>query len=185
MKNVKLMIRAGREIKAHSGYGLVFSSAIVLITATDRMSGFVLVANIPKVKLAVSRKSEICVEVCFTLFYLNYKTEIKTTGHAGHFWFDFESKEDTDEWWGAMEALNVQISKSLQSTTTNQILHSSDRSSFSEVNGHGRDNRKSRETLSVDAHKRAPRSKSGSPYAVMAPVKHVPIRVSSKNALSR
>ena len=57
------MIRAGREIKSHNGYGLVFSSVIVLITATDRMSGFVLVANIPKVKLAVSRKSEICVEV--------------------------------------------------------------------------------------------------------------------------
>ncbi|CBY34410.1 unnamed protein product [Oikopleura dioica] len=158
-----LMIRAGREIKAHNGYGLVFSSAIVLITATDRMSGFVLVANIPKVKLAVSRKSEICVE---------------TTGQAGHFWFDFESKEDTDEWWGAMEALNVQISKSL---STNQILHTSDRSSFSEVNGHG--NSKSRDrvniaenNLSVD--RRAPRSKSGSPYAVMAPVKHVPIRTS-------
>jgi len=66
------MIRAGREIKAHNGYGLVFSSAIVLITATDRMSGFVLVANIPKVKLAVSRKSEICVEVIFLFFYLDY-----------------------------------------------------------------------------------------------------------------
>ena len=78
-----------------------------------------------------------------------------------------------------MEALNVQISKSLQST--NQILHTSDRSSFSEVNGHA--NRKSRDrvndTLSVD--RRAPRSKSGSPYAVMAPVKHVPIRVCWKN----
>ena len=76
-----------------------------------------------------------------------------------------------------MEALNVQISKSL---STNQILHTSDRSSFSEVNGHG--NSKSRDrvniaenNLSVD--RRAPRSKSGSPYAVMAPVKHVPIRV--------
>ncbi|CAG5107466.1 Oidioi.mRNA.OKI2018_I69.chr1.g3340.t1.cds [Oikopleura dioica] len=162
-----LMIRAGREIKAFNGYGLVFSSAIVLITATDRMSGFVLVANIPKVKLAVSRKSDTCVE---------------TTGNAGHFWFVFESKEDTDEWWGAMEALNVQISKSLSTT---QILHPSDRSSFSEVNGHGP--RKSRErpsystessaTLNVD-NKRNPRSKSGSPFAVMAPVKHVPIRTS-------
>ena len=67
------MIRAGREIKAHNGYGLVFSSAIVLITATDRMSGFVLVANIPKVKLAVSRKSEICVEVTtVTLIYTDF-----------------------------------------------------------------------------------------------------------------
>ena len=65
------MIRAGREIKAHNGYGLVFSSAIVLITATDRMSGFVLVANIPKVKLAVSRKSEICVEVTTVTPFLN------------------------------------------------------------------------------------------------------------------
>ena len=175
------MIRAGREIKAFNGYGLVFSSAIVLITATDRMSGFVLVANIPKVKLAVSRKSETCVEVEI-LYVLFLDSNFQTTGNAGHFWFDFESKEDTDEWWGAMEALNVQISKSLSTT---QILHPSDRSSFSEVNGHGA--RKSRDrpnyatessaTLNVDNRRNA-RSKSGSPFAVMAPVKHVPIRVS-------
>lgn len=159
---IPLSIRA--VTKTLSGFGLVFSSAIVLITATDRMSGFVLVANIPKSKLAVSRTCEKCVE---------------TTGPAGHFWFDFESKEETDEWWGAMEALNVTINRPLP-----PVLHPSDRSSFSEVKTgtqkRGRTSQvpNNQDNLTVD--RRGNRSNSGSPFAVMAPVKHVPIRPSRK-----
>ena len=50
--NFKLDIRAGREKNKVSGFGLAFSSAVVLITATERMSGFVLITNIPTSKAA-------------------------------------------------------------------------------------------------------------------------------------
>ena len=35
------------EKSIQSGYGLVFSTSVILITATDRMSGFVLITNLP------------------------------------------------------------------------------------------------------------------------------------------
>jgi len=40
-------IRAGNDQRQMSGFGLVFPSSIILITATERMSGFVLITNLP------------------------------------------------------------------------------------------------------------------------------------------
>ena len=53
----KLNVRAGRDKNKVHGYGLAFSTAIVLITATDRMSGFVLITNLPTSKASGTNNS--------------------------------------------------------------------------------------------------------------------------------
>ena len=46
-KIIQTNIRAGNDQRQMSGFGLVFPSSIILITATERMSGFVLITNLP------------------------------------------------------------------------------------------------------------------------------------------
>lgn len=52
-------------------------------------------------------------------------TTVELTGQTGHFWLEFESVEDAQEWWGAMCALNISAMK------PNSLIPS-DRSSFTE-----------------------------------------------------
>jgi len=94
---VQLSIRAGREQRQTSGYGLVFSSSVILITATDRMSGFVLITNLPTVNASACRHNDKTVEL---------------TGRSGHFWLDFEKESDAQEWWCSMQSLNIAKNRS-------------------------------------------------------------------------
>jgi len=94
---VQVSIRAGREQRTTSGYGLVFSSSVILITATDRMSGFVLITNLPTANASACRHNE---------------TTVELTGQSGHFWLDFEKESDAQEWWCSMQSLAIAKNRS-------------------------------------------------------------------------
>lgn len=90
-------IRAGNDQRQMSGFGLVFPSSIILITATERMSGFVLITNLPVNNASACRHNDKTVEL---------------TGHTGHFWLDFDKPDDAQEWWTAMQSLNIAKNRS-------------------------------------------------------------------------
>lgn len=144
---VQLNVRAGRDNNKVSGFGLAFSSAIVLITATDRMSGFVMITNLPTSKAAAARHND---------------TTVELTGQTGHFWLEFESVEDAQEWWGAMCALNISAMK------PNSLIPS-DRSSFTEPKKS--DTPPARKSDSENSVVNPAMTNS---FKVMAPVRQVP-----------
>ena len=41
----------------------------------------------------------------------NDKT-VELTGHTGHFWLDFDKADDAQEWWTAMQSLNIAKNRS-------------------------------------------------------------------------
>merc|ERR550519_330463 len=111
----QLNIRAGREKGHMAGFGLVFPSSVVLITATERMSGFVLITNLLTNSASACRHNDKTVEL---------------TGQSGHFWLDFEKSEEAQEWWLAMQGLNIAKTRTsftpYIATTQNRISPSGD-----------------------------------------------------------
>lgn len=111
------------------------------------MSGFVMITNLPTAKAAAARHNDKTVEI---------------TGQTGHFWLDFDSAGEAQEWWEAMVALNISQLK------PNSLIPS-DRSSFTEP--------KKSETPPArkpEVERTELNASNVAKFKVMAPVRQVP-----------